>query len=254
MCTQRQSSTCACPSGANGAQVCSNGAFGPCTCSAPVETRTSLAEDEGATAVVVSPVDKSSSVSIALVMNAWEMWIGNDKEVPELKADDPMRFPGILIDLRAALDKNRMSSGPPGSLGMVITFGDKPVIRVPMGPLANITGKSLGSQKDYFGETGVELVSGLRLALSELAKVPTARRVLIVVCDGNDTNNDAAMAELAKLKKKAAQLDVQTFAIVYKAPLSADPNILPAMIPDTTVITSGRDVDSAVAAIVAKIK
>src|SRR5438477_12475981 len=33
-----------------------------------------------------SPEEK---VAIAIVMNGWEMWIGNDKEVPQLPENDP---------------------------------------------------------------------------------------------------------------------------------------------------------------------
>lgn len=201
------------------------------------------------------PTEKvGPSVSIALVMSGWELWIGNDKEVPEILEDDPSRYPGILVDLRAALDHNQLNVGPPGSQGMVITYGDKPVIRVPMGPLANLTGASLGTQRDYFGATGSELVSGIRLALASLSKVQTERRVLIVVCDGNDTNNEEAKTQLVSLKKQAATLGVQTFAIVYKSVLSNEANIMPVMIPDAVTINSSSNVDTALGSILAKIK
>jgi len=204
---------------------------------------------------VTNNVPKNAgTVAIAIAMNSWEMWIGNDQEVPELAKDDPSRFAGVLIALRSALDKHNFAeSGPAGSLGMVITYGDKPVIRVPMGPLRNITGNKLGTQADYFGTTGIELVSAIRLALGELEKVQTSRRVLIVICDGNDTNNDAAKSQLQNLKKQAAQDDVETFAIVYKAKLSGEANVLPIMIPDTKQIGAAKEIDAALGAIRARL-
>lgn len=200
------------------------------------------------------PEIRKGTISIAIVMNGWELWVGNDQEVPELKLDDPSRFPGALIALRAALDTNKIGSwGPAGSQGMVITFGDKPVVRVPMGPLDNVSGSSLGTQKDYFGTTGVELVSALRLAVAELEKTSTTRRALIVICDGNDTNNEAARSQLEALKKQAAQDGILTFGIIFKATLSGEENVLRMMIPDYKQIVDAKELDAAVAAIAAKL-
>ena len=108
----------------------------------------------------------TETLAVAIVMNGWELWIGNDKEAG-LAEDDPTRRQGVLIELRAALDKlSFKDAGPPGSLGMVITYGDRAVARVPMGPLQNINGSALGTQKDYLGTTGVELVKGIEMALA----------------------------------------------------------------------------------------
>ncbi len=197
---------------------------------------------------------KTGPLAVAIVMNGWELWVGNDQEIPQITKDDPSRYPGLLIELRSALDKNKIGTwGPAGSLGMVITYADKPVIRVPMGPLGELTGRSLGTQADYFGTTGVELVSAVRLALGELRKVQTPRRALIVICDGNDTNNDVAKSHLESLKKQAAQDGVQTFGIVYKSKLSAESNVLPVMIPETKQIGEATEIDAAIAAIVTKL-
>jgi hypothetical protein len=193
-------------------------------------------------------------IALAIVMNGWEMWIGNDKEIPAIAANDPSRYPGILIMLRSALDKLDFKSlGPQGSVGMLITFADKANVRMPMSPLSELTGSQLGTQQDYFGSTGVEVVQGITLALAELHKRREPRKVLIVISDGNDTNNDAAKGALAQLKKQAAQDRVQTFALVYKAYLSGDANILPMMIPATTTVTSAAQLELALTNIAAKI-
>jgi hypothetical protein len=195
----------------------------------------------------------TEKLAIAIVMNGWEMWIGNDKEVPEIREDDPSRYPGVLIELRTALDRlDFKNAGPAGSMGMVITYADKPVIRIPWGPLGDLTGSKLGTQKDYFGSTGVELVQGITLALAELHKRSEPRKVLIVVCDGNDTNNDAAKGALLNLKKQAAADHVQLFAIVYKARLSGEANIIPVMIPQTKQVTTAENISSEIANILAR--
>ena len=62
--------------------------------------------------------------------------------------------------------------------------------------------------------------------------------MLIVVGDGNDTNNDAAKGQLADLKKQARRQHVQTFAIVYKATLlERRATSSPTMIPATQTVT-----------------
>jgi len=199
----------------------------------------------------------TETLAIAIVLNGWELWIGNDKEVPPDKfpagADDPSHRPGVLIDLRTALDALKFGeAGPQGSVGMVITYGDKAVIRVPMGPLDKVTGSSLGTQLDYYGTTGRELVQGVTLAVAELHKVSAARKVLIVVCDGTDTNNDTAKVAFANLKKQAKDEGIQTFAIVYKAPDSTEGNVIAVMVPQTTQVTGAQNIASTIAGILAR--
>jgi hypothetical protein len=184
-------------------------------------------------------------LALAIVMSGWELWLGNDREVPELTEDDPSRYPGMLIPLREAIDRvDLKNAGPKGSAGMVITYGDKPVIRVPMGPLSQITGKSLGTQKDYFGTTGVELVAAIELGLAELRKRSETRKVMIVIGDGTDTNHDSAKERLAELKKRAAAAQVQVFAIVFKARLSGEITSVTKLVPNAKTVTSSEQLEA----------
>ncbi|HEU4733152.1 MAG TPA: FHA domain-containing protein [Kofleriaceae bacterium] len=192
----------------------------------------------------------TEKLAIAIVMNGWEIWIGNDHVLPD---DDPSRYPGVLEAFEQALDKvNFKDAGPAGSLGTVITYADKAVVRIPMGPLEKITGSQLGTQRDYLGTKGVELVKGVDLALTELHKVQVSRKVLIVVCDGMDTNMEAAKGQLTALKAQAKADQVQTFAIIYKAPLSGDGNVISTMIPQTQTVTSADNIATAIAGILTR--
>lgn len=182
----------------------------------------------------------TETLAVAIVMLGWEMWIGNNTYRPE---GDATREKGVLTELQAALDKlNFKDAGPPGSVGMVITYADTAGIRVPMGPLSNLSGSALGTQKDYKDTKGYELVKGIELALAELKKVTNPRKVLIVITDGNDTNNDAAKVTLANLKKQAQNDRVQTFAIVYKAADSEPNNVIISMIQRTTTVTTPENI------------
>jgi FHA domain-containing protein len=215
-----------------------------------------LREEGSKQLIEIKPTSKreynqgTEKVAIAIVMNGWEIWIGNDKVLPE---DDPSRYPGVLEAFEGALDKvNFKEAGPAGSMGTVITYADKAVVRIPMGPLDKITGSQLGTQKDYFGTKGVEMVKGVDLALTELHKVQASRKVLIVVCDGLDTNMDAAKGQLTALKAQAKTDQIQTFAIIYKSAMSGDGNVISTMIPQTQTVNSADNIATAIAGILTR--
>jgi hypothetical protein len=162
-------------------------------------------------------------VIAAVVVEGWEMWMGNDKVVA---ADDPTRYPGALERLTKVFESTDLGKlTPAGSQGMLITYADKPVVRAPMAAIGQLAGK-LGTQKDYVGTKSVELVAGLRLAVAELGKAPAGKKVLIVIGDGAALDNDAARPELAKLKNELADKGIEAVAVVYKSPLSSQVTVI----------------------------
>jgi len=180
------------------------------------------------------------TLAVAIVILGWEMWIGNDGY---RKKDDPTRVSGVLVPLQAALDKLKLKDvGPPGSVGMVITYADTATIRAPMGPLGKLSGSALGKQTDYKDTVGLELVKGIELAVAELHKVTNPRKVLIVITDGEDTKNDAAKAQLALLKKQAQTDRVQTFAIVYKAADSGPNSVITYLTQAVSTVTTTANI------------
>lgn len=182
----------------------------------------------------------SETLALAIVMQGRETWIGNDTY---RSAKDPTRSAGVLTPLEAAVDKLDLKSvGPPGSVGTVITYADKALVRVPMGPLANLTGAALGTQKDYAGSAGSELVKGVGLALAELHKVEHPRKVLLAVTDGSDTNSETAKTALAQLKKQALRDGVQVLAIVHKAADSSPVNVITQLTSKPVTITSAEGI------------
>jgi len=192
----------------------------------------------------------SETIAVAFVFNGQEVWIGNDDIEPE---ESPARFLGILKNLKSALQTVPFATaGPPGSKGVLIVYGDKAEVRVPMGPLANINAEALGTQKDYYKKTGTAMVEGINLALTELHNVTADRKALVVVCDGNDTNPEAAKGQLANLKKQASADKIQTFAIIYKGQLSDPGNVITAMIPNATTVDSAEGIATAIKSILAR--
>jgi hypothetical protein len=193
----------------------------------------------------------TETLSVAIVLYGWEFWIGNDK-VPATAAfpsDDGTRTPGVLDALEQALDSVKFKdAGPPGSLGTVITYADKVAVKVPMGPLSAINGAALGTQSDYYGTKGAELVRAVEAALSALNKTQTARKVLIVLCDGNDTDNEHAKAALGALRQQATRSGVQVFGLIYRAAngYSGDANVLVGLVPQTKLLTGADTIGPAI--------
>ncbi len=184
------------------------------------------------------------TIAIALVINGQEIWIGNDDIVDK---DSPDFHLGVLKGLKQALQSVSFgAAAPAGSLGILISYSDKPEIKIPMGPLTAINSEALGTQKDYYKKLGTAMVQGIELALAELHKAVADRKALIVVGDGNDTNPDTVKARLGELKKQAANDRVQTFAIIFKGDLSDAGNAITTMIGNATTTTNAEGIASSV--------
>jgi hypothetical protein len=88
---------------------------------------------------------------------------------------------------------------------------------------------------------GSDLVNGIELAMVELDKTSASKKVIIIIGDGNDTNNDAAKTELAKLKTDLAADQITPYAIIYKTDLSDAANVVKILVPDAVTINSSGD-------------
>jgi hypothetical protein len=192
----------------------------------------------------------TETIAIALVINGQEIWIGND----DYETDENAKYSGVLKHLTQAIDKLQLgSAGPPGSKGVVVSYSTGAEVKVPTGDLKLITGAALGGQKDYSKKIGNDLVQGITMALAELSKVSTARKAMIVVGDGNDTNIEAARGQLKDLKEQARKQNIQLFAINYRSAVSSEGAVITTMIPGAKTVNSIDGVASELNAIIARI-
>jgi hypothetical protein len=194
----------------------------------------------------------NETVAIAIVMNTSEVWVGNDSLIGE---GEPGRYLGILKGLEQAIDSVKIGDFvPPGSQGVVVTFADKAQVRVKMGPLSNITGNALGTQKEYQGTKGSELVKGIELAMAELHNVTAARKLMIIICDGADTNNDAAKVALKNDRALAGKDHIQAFGIIYRGQLSDETiNVVPNFTGQVTTVSTAENIASTMTAILSRL-
>jgi hypothetical protein len=193
----------------------------------------------------------TDTIAIALVINGQEIWIGNDKVEP----DPAAQYAGVLENLASAIDRLKLGeAGPPGSKGLIISYSTGAEIKVPMSPLKELTGAALGGQKDYRGKIGTDMVQGITLGIAELSKASTVRKALIVVGDGNDTNNDLAKSQLADLKKQAGKQNVDMFAVIYKSAVSQEGAVITTMIPTAKTVNSIEGIASEMTSIIERMK
>jgi len=183
------------------------------------------------------------AISIAFVVEGSEVWLGNDTFEPE---DSPARYLGTLNGIRRGFDRLALgSSMPSGSSGMLITYDDRVNVRVPLGPVGRLTGAAFGTQKDYYGRIGQSQAHAISIAVGELERAQATKKLLVVISDGSDTNNEAARGHLADLKKRAAIARIELAAIVYKGYLSSPETVISALTPRTVTVNSYDGIEEA---------
>lgn len=220
---------------------------------APQVPATHLTLRDGATGARVNATEVipnragTDAMTIAFVFAGGEVVIGNDDLEP---ADSPARYPGLLKGLKKGIDDARLDTVfPAGSQAVAIAYSEGSRVIQKLGPLDKFSGFGLGIQLDYYKRFGADLVSGIETGLSQLRTATTPRRALVVIGDGNDTNNETAVAALRELRKVAAQDNVETFAIVYKGALSDSTTVVDRFTARVRHVASSEALPEAIVAI-----
>jgi hypothetical protein len=190
-------------------------------------------------------------LALAIVINGQEIWIGND----DIEQDENAKYSGILKNLEAAIDKvNLAGAGGPASKAVIVAYSTGAELRMPLRDLDKLHGDAFGRQADYRGKIGTDMVQGIVMAQGELSKVTAAHKALIVIGDGNDTNDDEAGPRLKMIAAELAKQHVGFFAIVYKSAVSSDGDVIKSVLPDTKTVNSTDGIAAQLLAILAKVK
>ncbi len=200
---------------------------------APPAAQLALVQVDGDIALAAYPdgvkryAQGDETLGLVVVVEIHAAWIGNDSYVEDT---DPAMFHGVYKELVAALD-GLAAAGPPGSKGAIVTYGrGAQVSEDGVVALDRFTGAQIGSLKSLAGseETGHtmrDLVAGVTEGRALLAKLDTARKVMVVVGDGVDTDHDRGLAELHELGPQLADDRVEVFAVYLESGvLESDPN------------------------------
>jgi hypothetical protein len=190
----------------------------------------------------------NDTIAVVLLLEGHKIFIGN--ETYEENPDD--QFAGVLPKLIPMVNE-LPAIGPPGSLGSIVIYKRGAEVKLPMGPLANLTGDKLGIQKDYELEVTRDLVTGVAEAITQLRKVTTSRKVLIVVGDGADTNIDNAKTQLTQLRKQCEQDRIELYGLNYTAGIGDELSAIKSLIPNVDIVQSIDGIASQMKAIVDRI-
>lgn len=191
---------------------------------------------------------RAERLAVAIVINTQEVWMGNDQIEPERDdrgAPNPAYYPGVLSGIHAALAKRSLAEVAPGALGAVVGYHAGAKLRAPMGPIAELDEKAFGVQRDHYQTIGSDLVQGVDRAISELEHVQAERKLLLVVGDGNDTNNDTAKPRLQALRDRLAKSRIRARAIVWTGPLSMEGFIIDRLTDEVSVVEEANSVGPA---------
>jgi hypothetical protein len=187
--------------------------------------------------------DGPDRLAIAIVIDGQELFIGND----DYEDDENSRYPGVLAQLEAELDKMQLATrAPAGSTISVVEYGNGARIRVPTEPLTAFSAAQLGTQHDYYRQIGNDMVAGVELGMHQLDASDAPVKLLFVIGDGNDTNDEAAKSQLRELKKRAAQSHVIVNAVTYKTAISAEGEVVTMLAPGAHTVNSVEGLASSI--------
>jgi hypothetical protein len=185
-------------------------------------------------------------VAVAIVFNGQEVTAGNTS----FEQDEAARYPGWLNALRDGIAKSNPASVlPAGSTSLVVSYATGATVLKPIGPIAELVPEAFGVQKDYYAKVGTDLVVGMDLALGVLERAKQQRRLMIVVGDGNDTNNEVARPALEKLKHRAIAANTRIYALVVRSAVSAEGRIIDTEMTVVRVVSSAEQLADELSAI-----
>ena len=196
-------------------------------------------DDPGAPVIAATRVRSFAAgdepIAIALVLNTQEIYVGND----DFETDPNALYPGVLRVLEPGLDALQLGTlTPAGSQITVIGYATDAKVIVPMTSLQTFKAAQIGPDHDYRGQIGNDMIDGIHLGLDELARSDAPHKLLIVIGDGNDTNDEAAKVELAQVARQVHTDRVDVLSVIYKSPVSSDSEVIRTAFPDAVTVNN----------------
>jgi hypothetical protein len=181
--------------------------------------------------------EPDAPMAVVFVMEGKALWIGNTS----YEMDPQAQYTGALKTLEVAVDKLDLSRRlPPGSRVGIVTYADRATVRLPLSPVAAVHGSSFGTERDYAGQNGNDLVQGIAAGVGEVARSTAPVRLVIVLCDGitgdgSDAAAAAAQGPFKELSERATRMNIPIKAVFY---LSPDPGSSPVVLGDAMMVNS----------------
>lgn len=194
-----------------------------------------------------APLTAKPTMAISFVVLANAIFAGGLVSDRGWQVDERRR---PLAAFGAAVDQAELASlAGPDSRFEIIGYSTGARSIKPWTPIAELRADSFGVAKDYEMGIGSDLVTGLGTAIDHLEHVRAERKVLIVIGDGSDTNNETARDLLPELGIRARYDHIETYAISMKTEISPDTMVIEDMIQDAQVATGREGIATELAAI-----
>jgi hypothetical protein len=132
---------------------------------------------------VVPFKDSDEELDIFILVQGTVRFMGDPNPEPA-PGEDNTPIPGYYNEAKAAIDTIAHARAKKTNVGLFV-YGEKTITKVPLGPAANVSGDSLGIQKDFAKITTKAMQKGLQYAVTTLSNAP-GRRVLFIIGDGED--------------------------------------------------------------------
>jgi hypothetical protein len=179
-------------------------------------------------------------IALVFVVSGAEHFMGLAPDIEKGEADG-------LERVAMGFDLAQFGNGlPKGSLGGVVVYDTGARLLVPLGPIEKLEGNVLGKKQDYFGKIGSDLEKGILLGLEQLEAANVPRKGMIVIGDGNDTNNDAFRANVHAIGQRAAKSGIALYALIYRGAVSESSSVI-QMLTGRFMSPTGIGLSSAIA-------
>jgi hypothetical protein len=150
--------------------------------------------------------DSDEDLNVVILVQGSVRFMGNPNPEP-LPGEENQEIPGYYEQVKQAIDAIAKARQKKTQVALYV-YGDKAIERVPLGPASNLSGESLGAQKDYSRITTKAFKVSLAVVHTLLSNVP-GRRVLFVIGDGEDQNDNANINdEIKKLEDSSVEVYV----------------------------------------------
>lgn len=161
--------------------------------------------------------DSDEQLDIFILVQGSVRFMGDPNPEPQ-PGEEPGEIKGYYNEVKQAIDVIAKARTKKTNVGLYV-YGDKVFEKTPLSPAANVTGESLGPQKDYSRITTKAFKLALGVAQTALSNTP-GRRVLFLIGDGDDQNENVSITdEIGRLEN--AGIEVYILGANPRGPLDA---------------------------------
>ncbi len=155
--------------------------------------------------------------------------------------DNDRRKLGGLAIVEGMLREVSALVGPTETKVVLVTYDHEARVAAPSMDLQQLTNQPLGVGES-FNRDGRDLAGGISLGLEQLATIATPRKLLVVLGDGNASDETGTRAALVGLEERARDEGVEVAAITYPLNVEDDPPRTRSIM--TAIFTTPREISS----------